>query len=152
MVFITPAPHTCRAYRSGNVSAASGAWSTIDLNAEDGDNPGWHDNVTNSSRITVDRDGTYLIHWGAAFSADATGIRCGRVLIGGVDAGLNSASVYQAATPSFTCNLGNSAVVTLSNGDYVELAVYQNSGGNLNVLGSAAYNSATFLQVTRLVM
>lgn len=141
---------TCKAYRSGSQAITNGLWTTVVLNGEVEDAPGWHSNVTNPSRITVDTDGLFLVVWWATFAINTTGVRLGRIQLNGGDAGLDSASIYGDTSSEFTTSIGNSSVMRMSSGDYVELAVYQSSGGNLNLLGGTSYNSGTTLSVTRL--
>lgn len=63
---------TSRAYRSSNLNSSSTAETAILFNAEDEDS-NWHDNVTNSERITPISSGRYRVR-GAMRITNASGV------------------------------------------------------------------------------
>jgi hypothetical protein len=98
------------------------------------DTNAFHDNSTNNSRLTVPsgKAGKYLLSANTAWRNNATGQRTmyiyknGTTLLNAVTIPGVSASIDVYATTSY--------VADLAVGDYVEMQVYQNSGGNLDVL------------------
>ena len=95
------------------------------------DTDGFHSTTTNNSRITIPAGlgGKYLVtSSNLTFNQNATGERSARLLKNGSvvfygPGWLGNSSVFLSS--SFT------ATVELAAGDYIEIAVYQNSGGNL---------------------
>tara|TARA_R110000868_G_scaffold296804_1_gene557170 strand:+ start:227 stop:1078 length:852 start_codon:yes stop_codon:yes gene_type:complete len=109
------------------------------------DTDGFHDPATNNSRITIPTGlgGYYLVYGQVNWDANATGrrllyIRKNGTAIYFVEGFASSASIYPTNTVSIIDNFAA--------GDYLELFVYQNSGGSLNVLGDPA---ATFFGVKK---
>jgi hypothetical protein len=101
----------------------------IEFTAENWDPWGMHDNVTDNSRITVYTAGLWLLHGEVSFAASATwGIR---EVWFSTSTGETVGDV--ARDQDSYCALATSAVVQLAVGDYVELHVYQVSGGDLDV-------------------
>ena len=72
----------------------------------------------------------------AVFAANATGNRQLVLYINGAGAG-NLDGVTNAAVSGITTRLSFSGLFTLSSTDYVEAAVYQNSGGSLNITNAS---------------
>ena len=85
-----------------------------------------------SGTYTVQRDGVYLVHGLAAFSANSTGQRQAAVTVNG--------TTYwgpPAVPPSAgTCNVAKTQLLGLRAGDTVQFACYQNSGGALSLATS----------------
>jgi hypothetical protein len=133
---------------STGVSIGSGAWTAVGFDAEDWDAGGYHDNVTNNTRVTIPTGlgGKYLLTASVQFAGNATGLRDvrffknGTATVGGLD--------QRAANSTNTVNFIVSAVVNLVAGDYVELQAFQSSGGSLSIDYAAGYSpvfTATFL-------
>lgn len=126
----------CRIYRGTTDQAISDsantlmAWThtTHDITA-------LHSVSVNNSRITIPSgyDGTYRIHAQIRWEADATGLRTVRLLKNGS----TIAEVTHDAETAVTV-MSIADTQTLVAGDYIEVQVYQDSGGSLDVLlGSA---------------
>ena len=102
-------------------------------NSEDYDTDGFHDNSVNNQRITIPagKGGKYLVSGIIGWEPNATGVRI-------VNLRKNGSSVtYVVALPAgpvsdFT-TLPFSYVIEVVATDYLELNVYQSSGGALNV-------------------
>jgi hypothetical protein len=131
-----------RVFRSTATQSIPDATDTeVAFDGETTDVGAMHDNVTNNSRLTVPvgGDGTYILSCGIEFAADATGFRHVRFL-------KNGATLLALNTHP---NLGASDVVRpslttaadLVAGDFVEVQVYQNSGGALDINGTNAYTT-----------
>lgn len=82
---------------------------------------------TNPSRINLTTPGVYHVTGSAAFGANATGLRALQVQRNGVTSGFGTLVPGNA-----TINYLNVSTLVQSDGThYVELAVYQDTGGNL---------------------
>lgn len=131
-----------RVYRTAVLAISSGTETLIPFTAESHDNGGFHDNATNNSRVIAPEDGTYQINAQCSFDANGTGQRyflirknAGGSAVGGTLMLVET----QGATPSPTSSaISGADSIELVEGDYIEMFAYQNSGGNLDVLGSEA--------------
>ena len=137
-VWATPSAGTptfvgCSLYKSANQSITTGTDTTVTFNTESYDTDGFHDNTTNSERITIPtgKGGKYLITAKTTYASNTTGIR-GIYLY-------KNAAVFLTynVQPAFTgeCNTLLSYVVSLTAGDYIYFQTYQTSGGALNLNG-----------------
>lgn len=117
------------------------------FDSEEFDLTGGHSTVTNKSRFTPNVPGRYMFFGGAAFDQNGTGFRGGQFLKNGSTYLLGPQNIAPAATDAQSAF--NTTSIGSFNGttDYVELAVGQNSGGNLatNVANAAAYPSMTVI-------
>jgi len=106
-------------------SIPSGAWTALQFDTEQIDTDGWHDNVTNNSRITVGVTGVYSVS--------------GRFQISSTDNGDLGIAIYKngAVAAIDVIDMGASSTnrgraihqnLYLTAGDYVEIYVYQDSG------------------------
>lgn len=118
-----------RVYHSVAQSIANSTFVILNFDSENFDNDSIHDNVTNNSRLTCKTAGTYLIVAGVTFAAVAGGYRLVNIKKNGAAniAFENSQSISDAKANICT------AIASLAVNDYVEVEVYQNSGGALNV-------------------
>ena len=105
----------------------------ITWNAERFDTDGFHDNSTNTSRMTIPsgKGGKYLV-LGSAYYATGSGYRELNVLKNG-----NLVNYFYGVIEQNYEFLTISTVVDCAAGDYLELRGYQNSGGALNFNGGA---------------
>jgi len=127
----------CRLTKSADQTISNATNTAITFNGEDFDTDGFHNNVTNNSRITIPsgKDGKYLFTVSGYWADNATGTRT-TVLY------KNGSIIAKARCIWRREGLGLSAVLSLVATDYIELFVYQDSGGNLDV------NDATSIQAT----
>jgi len=135
------AKHACCVYNSadhtlGNASATDLTWDT-----EEYDIGGLHEGVTNPSRITIVKSGVYQVSAQVGFDANATGSR--RIYLK-VDAA--TIAEFGDARPSSgqKCYPCIQRILNLSAGNYVEVAAFQDSGGDLNDTNGFRY---TYLAV-----
>lgn len=125
-----PVPQA-RVFNSANISITTATVTALTFNSERYDNGGLHDTGSNTSRLTAPITGLYSIGASVRYAANVTGIR--NTLIR-----LNGATFIATDTRTATAG-GNATDVTLGAqyqmvaGDYVELVVFQDSGGALNV-------------------
>jgi len=108
----------------------------INFDTERYDTDTMHDNVTNNTRLTATTAGKYLIIGQAAFDTDVNGRRSINIRLNGStfiavvehDTNQNAASVPLVAV-----------IFDLSAADYVELLLFQSSGGAINSVKNAEY-------------
>jgi hypothetical protein len=127
-------PPMCSVYASTAQAVATGTSTALTADSENYDSDAMHSTVSNTSRITAQEDGRYELT-AMVFYAAGTGRRVTSFLVNGTTA-LNGDSRVSAVTggaAGVTDQVSISRTVTLTAGDYVEVRVNQNSGGNLNV-------------------
>lgn len=148
------AQYHVRAKRSSSTtSVANATWAAIPLDDEDYDAPGWHSTSSNTSRITVQQTGWYLLSGVINWAGNNVGRRGAEIYING--ARVNSAGIYALISPSIRNGsdvaapapvvvMAPTQFAYLTAGDYVEIWGYQNSGGALNAV------EPTYLEVAYL--
>jgi hypothetical protein len=97
---------------------------------------GWHDNVTNNTRLTVPSGVNYVVvAAGIEFANNATGLRaCTMRKNGSGIAGMGASMINAQADGSNATRINVvSAPLAVTAGDYFELFAQQTSGGALNV-------------------
>jgi hypothetical protein len=125
------APPRARLVQTVAQSIPNGAFTSVTFDTEPIDSDAGHSTVTNTSRYTCTVDGLYLVSGNYSCAANATGRR-------GAALALNGAQVDGSLTLAVTTATGSPGVPTptvliqLVAGNYVELQVYQDSGGALN--------------------
>lgn len=104
----------------------------VNFDTERYDTDAFHDTVTNNTRMTVPSGlgGKYLIGAYLSFAGNATGRRQVRLRLNG---STEFAILIEQGVDSLTCYMVMSFVYQLSATDYVEVVVYQSSGGNLAI-------------------
>jgi hypothetical protein len=146
----TPAASTptfvgASAYKSANQTLSNATFTALTYNTELFDTDAFHDNSTNTTRMTIPagKAGKYLVTGLTSYAGNATGVRQAAIYKNG------SVFVYNGVPGATVTDIyvTNSLVMDLLVGDYIEIFGYQNSGGNLVVYGGA--DSGTF-QVTYL--
>jgi hypothetical protein len=127
----------CRLTKSADQTISNATFTAISFNGEDFDTDAFHDNSTNNSRITIPsgKGGKYLFTVSGYFADNATGTRTTALY-------KNGSLLSKARCIWRREGLGISAVLSLVATDYIELFVYQDSGGNLDV------NDATSIQAS----
>ena len=109
------------------------------MNAEIFDTDGFHSTSVNNSRITIPtgKGGYYLVQVNAQFGANSTGTRQAQVY-------KNGSTFFEAPQVGGLATGTGPIGVTVMNlvpGDYIELYVFQNSGGALTVYPTTANTS-----------
>jgi hypothetical protein len=106
-------------------------WTTISLDTTQVDTYGGHSTVTNTSRYVAQVAGYYSVCGVAVIDSNATSARGARITKNG--------GIVQGAASFYVPPSANAAAVPtpihevyLNVGDYVELQVWQGSGGNMN--------------------
>jgi hypothetical protein len=130
---------------TGNYTIATGAITALTFDSELFDTDSFHSTSTNTSRITIPsgKAGKYVISVVTYFDPNATGARATYIRKNGA----NINFVQGGYTASGTLAAGQTISLTadLAVGDYIEAAVFQNSGGNLTVYGTNVHFSAMYL-------
>ncbi len=121
---------TARAGKSAAQVISNNTSTQINFNTEKYDTDSMHDNSTNPSRITFNTAGKYLLTASVAFESNTTGRRA-------VWFRINGATAIEQDEPDTNGNdatwINVSSVFEFVKGDYAEVLVYQNSGGDLSV-------------------
>jgi hypothetical protein len=128
-----------RVYHSSTTTLSNSTITTINFNSERYDTDGFHDTVTNNSRLTATIDGYYIIAGNLTYDFHATGIRSNFILLNGTTyiAADSRRAPVQAGE---TSQINTGTIYFLNAGDYVEMQGFQNSGGNLNVQANTDYS------------
>jgi hypothetical protein len=133
-------------YKAAAQSIPNATWTAVTFSDEAWDTNSFHSTSTNTSRITIPAGlaGKYELNLRGFFAASATGVRYIAVYLNGVSVRTN---YYPANAADFEIAL--STKINLVASDYVEMYVFQNSGGSLNFTASATEGefSTTFLGV-----
>ena len=119
----------CRVYHNANQSIANNTFPIVlAFNSENYDTDAMHDTVTNNSRITIKTAGKYIISAYCTWTSNPTGIRYIAVRLNG------TTTIVAGSCPGVISLTQCATEYDLAVNDYLEFAVYQNSGGPLNVL------------------
>lgn len=125
-----------RVYNNANISIADSTFTVLTFNSERYDTNSYHSTSSNTGRLTVPAAGKYLIIGQIAFAGGA-GVR-------GVQIRLNGTTTLASNFVNPVTGASTDLIVVteyeLAASDYVELVVYQNSGGAINVLLGANYS------------
>ena len=127
---------SARVYNSANISIPNDTVTVLTFNSELLDTDNIHDTATNPSRLTCKTAGLYAIYGNAQFAAHATGARTVLIRLNGTSTSIAAATAGSAGRNQ---SLPVSTQYPLEVGDYIELAVWQNSGGSLAVNYVDAY-------------
>lgn len=139
--------HGARAYRTGTQSIATSTDTAVQFDSATGaseryDTDDFHSLTSNTAQFVVPVSGVYHIDAGAGFAGNATGRR--DLWIEANADGIKRALTRELNPTATDAYLTTSVDLDLTAGDYVRLMVWQNSGGNLNVLGN---DSTTWLNI-----
>jgi hypothetical protein len=122
--------------RAGSGGMSNGSITAVDFTgAEVYDTDTMHDTTTHSTRITFTHGGTYDTRAACAWAANGTGARYMSIQLNGtgqVLAGDSCDGFGSGDNPILSCSVDYAATA----GDYIELYVFQNSGGTLDLLGT----------------
>lgn len=111
-------------------SVPNGAFTAVTFDVEDADTANGHDNTTNPSRYTAQYPGRYQLSGGPGFAANAAGRRLAEFAVNGT--ALNGSAAGIPGNAAIIALTARTIDVYLNVGDYVELRVYQDTGGALN--------------------
>lgn len=130
--------HGARAFRSATQAIGDTTDTAVTFPtgsaSESWDTELFHDMSTNTAHFTAPWDGYYQVNAGIGFAGNATGRR--DLWIEANGDGVKRALQRELNPTATDCYLTTSLLVRLTAGSYVRMLVWQNSGGNLNVLGN----------------
>lgn len=118
-------------YQTVAQTVGSGGTGVLALDSTVADTYGGHSNVTNNSRYTAIVAGWYFVKGGVVWAVNATANRIIQITKNGVAVPQSWVAVL-ATTAVNAPGEETTALVFLNAGDYVEISISQNSGGNLN--------------------
>lgn len=124
----------CRLRNSAAQTIPNATLTALTFDTETYDTDAMHSTTTNTSRITFTTSGPYIITANIGFTANATGFRTIKLRVN------NSFDIGYASQPAFaseTNTLNLTAQYNFNQGDFVEVIVYQNSGGNLDTVSTS---------------
>lgn len=122
-----------RAVSTGAIPVTHNTVTTVGLGAEDFDTDGLHDNVTANSKLTAAVTGKYQVSAYAVWNTNSSGIRQLRI-------NRNSSVMTIVQTPGNSVgSLGQniSDLFAVSVNEFVEMAVYQDSGSTASLAGAS---------------
>lgn len=129
-------PPACRVYNNAVQSLANATETALTFNSERWDTDAMHSTSVNTSRITFNTAGLYVISGHVSFAGNVTGHREVQIKLNAATylAVLNVPAVAAVSNPYISIATTYKFAVA----DYVELRCYQNSGGALNTAVLAA--------------
>lgn len=130
-----------RVYQSAGQSISNTTDTTITWNSETFDTDNYHSTSTNTSRLTVPsgKAGKYLIWYCFTFPGNATGQRQVNLNVNGTTNIQKGIQINSGA--SYSAQIRGTTVANLAVADYVELAVYQDSGSSLTNTPNDTYTN-----------
>jgi hypothetical protein len=132
-------PPAARVYHNANQSVANTTVVPLAFNTERFDTDSIHSTSVNNSRLTCRTAGLYLITYSLEFATNAVGLRSAVPRLNGDNTKFLDASEIPAISGG-TTKLTGATIYELAVNDYVELIVFQASGGSLNVLSTGNYS------------
>ena len=135
----------CSLSKSAAQSISNATWTLITWNQENYDTDSFHDNSTNNTRITIPsgKSGKYLIAANLYTPANSAGSRLLKYTKNGTDSYYGN---WGPASAVHSTSIVGSQVFNLTAGDYIEVAIYQDTGTSINVnSGIESTFTATYL-------
>ena len=139
-------PPVFSGYQASAQSIANNLFTPATLDTELIDTDFGHSTVTNTSRYTFQVAGLYVA-WGmAAFATNATGTRASKFITNGTTPIIGSETLYLPATTA-SPTAPTTAFIQAAVGDYVELNIFQNSGGALSTNSNGTFDWVTNMRL-----
>mgnify|MGYP001615564739 CR=1 FL=1 len=134
--------NSARVYNNANQTITTATVTALTFNSESYDNGALHSTSINTSRLTAAVAGRYLVHGFVWFNSNTTGQRQARLH-------KNGTVVTHAIVPgsAVAIVIHVSDILDLTANDYMELCVYQDSGGNLDVVGADAQTNFAMIRI-----
>lgn len=128
---------SCSIYSLGNTSIVNSLFTIIAFNSETIDTNNLHSTTSNASRITIQQAGTYFVGVRFAINTAASGSLRGFLLRNASTLALVGEANLNSGSGSAYASIGMTGVFQLNAGDYLELTVFQTSGGALSMRGQS---------------
>lgn len=128
-------PPSCQAYNSANISIPNNDGTVVTLDSERYDTDSMHSTSVNTSRLTFNTSGIYVVTFVCSFAVNVTGDRQALLRKNGSEfiAGHEKKALVGV---SAECGLQVTAVEFFCEDDYVEAVVKQDSTAALNLVGA----------------
>lgn len=123
-------PPTCSVFDTSSPSLTHDTVTVLNANSENYDNNAMHSTVSNTSRITFQTAGRYLLTAVLVFAANNSGNRGFNFRINGTTT-LNMTLHPASSSGALTTNQSGARTYVASAGDYAEVTAYQSSGAGL---------------------
>lgn len=127
-------PPTCRVYNSSALSIPNGGETVLTFNSENHDVDSMHSTSVNTSRITFNTAGVYVVTLQVDFVTNGTGMRYAYIEHS------TAGAIGLVGCPA-NGSIGTALTVTtqfkVAAGSYVQAKAWQNSGGSLNISANA---------------
>lgn len=130
-------------YNSANISISNNSNTALTFDSErfDSDpNGGIHSTGSNTSRLTCQTAGAYIVGGNVSWAANATGTRQLQIRKNGTTVIAFEVRASVGAGTNTVMHVATPGPVVLAATDYVELMAYQDSGGALNALVAGDYS------------
>lgn len=132
------AASACRLWRSTTQTIPTVTNTYVQFDTEVFDDDSYANLGSDNTKITISRSGLYLVGLGTAWNSVSVGPGYSRVELNG-PAGQSVVSFDRQVTASFPVET-NTNLVQLAANDTLKLQVYHNSGGDRDIVASAAGN------------
>ncbi len=126
---------SCRVYNSANQAIGTAAFTKLTFDSEEFDTDAMHAVAGATSRLTCKTAGKFLITANVWWAANATGTRIVRIKLN--DTTYIASVQYPVNSAAYATVQSLSTIYNLAVSDYIEVDVYQDSGGNLNSVYTA---------------
>jgi hypothetical protein len=148
-------PPRVSAYRSADGSTTNVTWAAPGWDSEVYDDATYpsHDTASNNTRLTAPVDGVFQVSYSIVWVSNATGVRtikwkrnaagvesAGTLIIQNQITAVNGADTFQTGTFD----------TSLTATDYLEIFIFQNSGGNLSIRGGSGNSQLSWRWVAEL--
>ena len=136
----------CRLTKSVGQTISNNTDTMVTWDVETFDVGGYHDNSTNNTRITIPsgKAGYYQINVTLNYAANGTGQRCITLAKNGTNRAYNL-NIIRAVNSGGYTSVFYSDVVYGAVADYFEISTFQDSGGNVNVIGDNGDSGASYV-------
>jgi hypothetical protein len=124
-------PPAVQLTQSTSQSLGNNSWTSLLFDTTVYDNTGAHSTTSNTSRITAQTPGWYLVTGGASYLGNATGVRGVRLAKNAAPVQGSGVFLVPATTVQVTIAMPPAIVFLNGTGDYIELQGYQTSGAAL---------------------
>lgn len=132
---LDPVVPQARVYNSANISISNNTVTALTFNSERFDNGDLHSTSSNTDRLTAPVTGLYAFGATVQFASNATGRRQVTLTVNGTEVAADERVPVNGAVTIISV----SSAWQLTAGDIVRVAVFQTSGGALNVQAGSNY-------------
>lgn len=144
-------PPACRVTSTATPSLANTTWTALAFASEEFDTDSMHSTSVNTGRITINTAGVYVVSASVGIGQNATGGRAVGIRKNGAGSsgpsfGGNLVQGVGSAHPTY---LTVSTVVKLAPADWIEVVVFQASGGSLAMVNSDGNHNFSAVWVGR---